>query len=227
MQSNQSTDRPFALRHMNPRLCSPTANLPQLILASASPRRHDLLATLGVPFTVLSADIVECPLANEAPYAYVRRLAKDKARHVAQRFPEAVVLGADTAVVIDQQILGKPAGEQDAKRMLRQLSGRVHQVMTGLAVLQYGRRFCRQASVSTEVKFRPLSASEIGAYIATGEPFDKAGAYAIQGRAAAFVEMLNGSFTNVVGLPLSCTATLLRAAGFPVTPSGHNGKSAS
>lgn len=205
---------------------SQPADLPQLILASASPRRHALLAQLAIPFTVIAADIVECPLCHETPHDYVRRLAKDKARQVAQRFPAAVVLGADTAVILDQHIFGKPTGEQDAKQMLTRLSGRVHQVMTGLAVLQHGQRFCRQASVSTEVRFRRLSALEIERYVATGEPFDKAGAYAIQGQAAAFVEMLNGCFTNVVGLPLQHTAELLRAAGLPVTLAGHSEKNA-
>lgn len=202
------------------------ADLPQVILASASPRRHDLLARLAIPFTVVAADIAECPLCNETPHAYVRRLAQAKAQQVAQHFPTAIVLGADTAVIIDQQILGKPTGEQDAKQMLSHLSGRLHQVITGLAVLQYGRRFCRLASVSTEVRFRRLSALEIEHYVATGEPFDKAGAYAIQGQAAAFVEKLNGCYSNVVGLPLQRTAELLRAAGLPITFSGHSEKNA-
>lgn len=205
---------------------SQPANLPPLILASASPRRHALLAQLAIPFTVIAADIAECPLCHEIPLDYVRRLAKDKARHVAQRFPTAVVLGADTAVILEQHILGKPTGEQDAKQMLTRLSGRVHQVITGVAVLHHGRRFCRQADVSTEVRFRRLSALEIERYVATGEPFGKAGAYAIQGQAAAFVEHLNGCYTNVVGLPLQRTAALLRAAGLPITLAGHSEKNA-
>lgn len=210
----------------NPHSSSLPADLPQLILASASPRRRELLAQLGMPFTVIAADIPEYPLAGETPHDYVRRLAKDKARHVAQRVPQAVVLGADTAVIVDQQILGKPSGAQDAIRMLDQLSGRVHQVITGLAVLHCCRQFCRQTSVTSEVRFRSLSASEIERYVASGEPFDKAGAYAIQGHAAAFVEMLNGSYTNVVGLPLTYSAAILREAGLPITFSGHNEKSA-
>lgn len=202
------------------------ANLPQVILASASPRRHELLARLAIPFTIVAADIAEHPLCHETPHAYVRRLAKRKAQHVAQCFPAAVVLGADTAVIVDQQILGKPTGAEDAKQMLTRLSGRVHQVMTGLAVLQHSRRFCRQACVLTRVRFRSLSTLEIERYVDTGEPYDKAGAYAIQGQAAAFVERLDGCYTNVVGLPLQHTAALLRAAGLPITLSGRSEKNA-
>jgi septum formation protein len=198
----------------------------QVILASASPRRHDLLAQLAVPFTVMPADIEEHPLLHETPRTYVLRVAKDKANAIAQRFPDAVVLGADTAVIIDQRILGKPTGVEDAKRMLTQLSGRLHQVITGLACLQYRRQFCRQVSVCTAVRFRKLSAAEIERFVATDKPFDKAGAYAIQGQAAAFVEKLDGCYTNVVGLPLSHTAELLRAAGLAVTLPERSAKNA-
>jgi septum formation protein len=201
---------------------------PALILASASPRRRELLAQLAVPFAVLPADVDEQPLAGEAPTAYVRRLAQTKAQHLAQRFPEALVLGADTVVVLDGQILGKPGNVEAARQMLTRLSGRQHTVITGLALLQQGRQFVRLDTVSTLVRFRSLSQAEIERYIATGEPFDKAGAYAIQGEAAAFVESLEGCYTNVVGLPLRHTAALLRAAGLPAPmSSAHSGKSAS
>lgn len=198
----------------------------QVILASASPRRRELLARLAIPFTVMPADIAEHPLRHETPQTYVQRIAKDKAQVIAQRFPAAVVLGADTAVIIDQQILGKPSNLEDAKHMLTRLSGRLHQVVTGLACLHGQRQFCHQASVCTAVRFRKLSTAEIEHYIATDEPFDKAGAYAIQGQAATFVEQLEGCYHNVVGLPLLQTAALLRAAGVAVTLPERSAKNA-
>lgn len=198
----------------------------QVILASASPRRRELLDRLAIPFTVIPANIEEHPWRHETPQTYAQRIATDKALVIAQRFPAAVVLGADTVVTIDQQILGKPSDAEDAKRMLTHLSGRLHQVITGLACLHQRRQFCHQVSVCTAVRFRDLSATEIEHYVATDEPFDKAGAYAIQGQAAAFVEQLDGCYTNVVGLPLSHTAALLRAAGLVVTRPAHSAKNA-
>ncbi|MCZ6875767.1 MAG: Maf family protein [bacterium] len=212
------------MSNRRPQTQQPTAA--QVILASASLPRRDLLAQLAIPFTVMPADIEEHPLRHETPRTYVLRVAKDKAYDIAQRFPDAVVLGADTAVIIDQQILGKPTGDEDAKRMLSQLSGRLHQVITGLACLRYRRRFCRQVSVCTTVRFRELSAAEIEHYVATHKPFDKAGAYAIQGQAATFVDKLDGCYTNVVGLPLSHTAELLRVAGLVVTLPERSAKNA-
>ncbi len=203
---------------------APALTPPQVILASSSPRRHDLLAQLGIPFTVRPANIEEDRLPDEAPHAYVLRVAKAKAQHLAYQFPAALVLGADTTVVLGRQILGKPAGVEAARRMLAQLSGRTHTVITGLAVLHSVRQFACVDSVTTRVRFRRLSEAEIERYVATEEPFGKAGAYAIQGQAAAFVTALEGCYTNVVGLPLQRTAALLQAAGLQVKSPEHSGK---
>jgi len=192
------------------------AAVPTLILASASPRRRELLAQLALSFTIIPAEVDEQQLAAEAPTAYVRRVAQAKAQHLSQRFPEALVLGADTIVVLDEQILGKPGSVEVARQMLTRLSGRQHTVMTGLALLRQCQQFVRLDTVRTLVRFRPLSRAEIEHYSTTGEPLDKAGAYAIQGGAAAFVESLEGCYTNVVGLPLRRTAALLHAAGILV-----------
>jgi septum formation protein len=185
----------------------------EFVLASASPRRRELLAQLAVPFTVVPANIDENVVPGEGPWAYTRRVAYAKAQHVARQFPTAVVLGADSVVILEQQILGKPRDRDDARQMLSRLSGRVHTVMTAVAVLHCARHFVCLDAVCTLVRFRPLSSSTIEHYIATGEPMDKAGAYAIQGAAAAFVESWEGCYTNVVGLPLRRTAAFLQAAG--------------
>jgi septum formation protein len=185
----------------------------QVILASASPRRRELLARLGIPFAVIPAEIEEQQLPDEEPRHYTIRMARAKADYLAQRFPKALVLGADTVVVLNRQILGKPSSVDAARDMLTRLSGRGHTVITGLALLQHCRRFVRLDAVSTQVHFRPLSEAQIESYLTTGEPFDKAGAYAIQGGAAAFVANLQGCYTNVVGLPLRRTAALLQSAG--------------
>ncbi|MGQ4808397.1 dTTP/UTP pyrophosphatase [Candidatus Entotheonellaceae bacterium PAL068K] len=200
---------------------------PQVILASASPRRRKLLTQLAIPFTVLPAEVEEWHLPGETPGVYTLRLARTKAQHVARRFPEALVLGADTVVVLDQQILGKPGSPDQARHMLFSLSGRQHTVITSLALLHERRQFMRLDTVSTQVRFHPLSAAQIEQYLATPEPFDKAGAYAIQGGGAAFVETFDGCYTNVVGLPLRRTAVLLRAAGLDVPrPPARSGKNA-
>lgn len=200
----------------------------QLILASASPRRRALLAQLAIPFTVIPADIDESVWPHEIPRAYTMRVAYAKARHIAQQFPSAVVLGADSVVVLEQQILGKPRDTAEARDMLSRLSGREHTVITGLAVLHQAQHFVGLDAVSTLVRFRPLAPSAIEHYLATGEPMDKAGAYAIQGVAAAFVAARDGCYTNVVGLPLRRTATLLQAAGLHVpTLPEHSAQSAS
>jgi septum formation protein len=188
----------------------------QLILSSASPRRRDLLAQLAMPFTIIPANIDESAWPGEEPWTYTRRVAYAKTRHIAQQCPSAVVLGADSVVVLEQQILGKPRDTDDARHMLTRLSARVHTVITALAVLHLARHFVCLDAVCTLVRFRPLSPSAIEHYIATGEPMDKAGAYAIQGAAAAFVESWEGCYTNVVGLPLRRTAALLQAAGLHV-----------
>ena len=213
-------------------MASPSALPPgpplELILASASPRRRELLAQLAVPFTVIPANIDESAWPAEVPRAYTMRVAYAKAQHIAQQFPTAVVLGADSVVVLEQQILGKPRDMAQARYMLSRLSGREHTVITGLAVLHQAQQFVSLDAVSTLVRFRPLSPSVIEHYLATGEPMDKAGAYAIQGAAAAFVAARDGCYTNVVGLPLRRTATLLQAAGLHVpTLPAHSAQSAS
>jgi septum formation protein len=185
-------------------------------LASASPRRGQLLQQIGVYFQVLSVAVDESVVPGEDPLGYVSRLAAAKAdaglaRSSASGSPERPVLAADTAVVIDREILGKPTGRDDALRMLRLLSGRTHEVLTCIA-LTAGGRTCTSLSRS-EVRFRDITAAEAGDYWRTGEPGDKAGGYAIQGLGAVFVAQLRGSFSGVMGLPLFETATLLDEAG--------------
>jgi septum formation protein len=187
-----------------------------LVLASASPRRRELLASLVAGFRVVPSELDEA-LAPGAPHDAVRRLALDKARAVAARLPAGVVLGADTIVVVDGTVLGKPADAADARRMLRRLRGREHQVITGIAVVDARTGRFETAAVVSRVRMADYDDAEIDAYVATGEPLDKAGAYAIQGRGGALVAGHEGSFSNVVGLPLEETARLL--AGFDVTVS--------
>jgi septum formation protein len=184
-----------------------------LCLASASPRRRALLRQIGVPHTVCSADIDEAVLAGEAPEDYVVRLARAKALAVQPRSAGLPVLAADTTVVLGELICGKPASESEAARMLGQLAGRTHRVLTAVALL--GAQGMAWRVSSSEVRLRALSAQEIRAYWASGEPRDKAGGYAIQGFGAAFVEHLAGSYSGVMGLPLYETAQLLGAAGLP------------
>lgn len=181
-------------------------------LASASPRRSELLRQIGVPFTVRAAAIAEDPLAGETPEAYVARLAAAKAEAVWAAVADArPVLGADTAVVLDGQILGKPETPAQAAAMLERLSGRTHRVLTAVAVRHGGGVDTRVSD--SEVRFRATTAAERVAYCATGEPFDKAGGYGIQGHAAVFVESIKGSYSGVVGLPLFETAALLARCG--------------
>lgn len=187
---------------------------PELVLASASPRRAELLRLAGLQPRVCPASIDESLLAGEDPVAYVTRLAREKAT-AAPAPPDAVVLAADTAVVLGEELLGKPADPADAAAMLRRLRGRSHLVSTGVALLTPGGAIVGTV-VTTEVVVAPLSDSAIDVYVATGEPLDKAGAYGIQGRAAAFVTRITGSWTNVVGLPLVETLDLLRNAGVRV-----------
>ncbi|WP_426809566.1 Maf family protein [Pseudomonas sp. WOUb67] len=183
-----------------------------LYLASGSPRRRELLTQIGVPFTVVSAPIDESPLPNESAPAYVERLARAKAAAgLASVAGPAVVLGADTAVVLDGRILGKPENREDALAMLADLSGREHQVLTAVA-LSDGLR-TQSLCVTSQVRFRVISADEAQRYWASGEPSDKAGGYAIQGLGAVFVTGLSGSYSAVVGLPLSETAELLGTFG--------------
>jgi septum formation protein len=180
-----------------------------LVLASGSPRRRELLAELGVTFEVLTSDVPEVPKIGELPAAFARRVARDKAVAVAQRCPGRHVLAADTVVVLDDAILNKPVDRADARRMLQALSGRVHRVLTAVALLD-PRTGLDELLVESAVEFRPLTSDEIETYLDSGEPFDKAGAYAVQGLAKAFVVSVRGSLSNVIGLPLEDVADLLR-----------------
>jgi septum formation protein len=179
----------------------------RLILASASPRRAELLASAGFDFDISPVVLDENPRADEPPGPHVARLAASKARAVSRQHPGALVLGADTVVVVDGRILGKPAGDRQAAEMLRMLSGRQHEVLTGVALCNGAR--CLEEVVTTSVRFRALSDAEIEWYIASGEPRDKAGAYAVQGLASRFVDRLEGSYSNVVGLPVATVYGLL------------------
>ncbi len=181
----------------------------KLILASASPRRSELLRLLGMSFEVVPSHVSETMDRSIPPADYVREIASRKARTVAASFRRELVLGADTVVVLDGDILEKPAGEVEAIQMLSRLSGKTHQVHTGLMLIDTeSGRFLRDAAV-TDVAMRPLKPEEIQFYVKTGEPMDKAGAYAVQGMAAAFVQSISGCFYNVVGLPLSLFCSLL------------------
>jgi septum formation protein len=201
--------------------------VPRLVLASGSPRRRELLARLGLAPVVRPTDIDETPLPDEDPIALVRRLAAGKARAgsagpagaagVEGRGDTEVVLAADTVVVLGAEVLGKPRDASDAAAMLRALSGRTHEVTTGVAVRSPAGE--RVIHVTTAVTFRPLLDTEVGWYVATGEPLDKAGAYGLQGAGAVLVERVEGSDTNVIGLPLAETVELLRGAGLdPLRP---------
>ncbi|AXP07051.1 MULTISPECIES: Maf family protein [Pseudomonas] len=187
-----------------------------LYLASGSPRRRELLTQIGVPFTAVSADIDETPLAHETPSAYVERLARGKAeagRRALRADVDGCVLGADTAVVLDGRILGKPLDQADAMTMLLSLSGREHEVLTAIAILDG--QHCESRVVRSLVRFRSITEQEAAAYWASGEPRDKAGGYGIQGLGAVFVAGLEGSYSAVVGLPLCETAELLGHFGIP------------
>jgi septum formation protein len=180
-----------------------------LVLASASPRRRELLALLDRPFEVVAVDVDETPRPGEAAEELVVRLAADKARAGAAAAPGALAVGADTVVVVDGEVLGKPADPADAARMLRRLSGRTHLVVTGTAVADGGD--VGSIVTTTEVTFAALAEADVERYVATGEPLDKAGAYGIQGLGGAFVTELRGSYHNVVGLPVAQLASLLSA----------------
>lgn len=186
-----------------------------IILASKSPRRRQLLSMMGLDFTVRTADIDETMDSAQTPAHETAAVCRRKAEKIAQdTAPGDVVIAADTIVVIGGKILGKPQDEEDAARMLRLLSGRTHTVYTGLCVI-CGEKTQTQV-VASEVTFRPLSGEEIGAYIKTGEPMDKAGAYGIQGYGAMFVSHLEGDYFSVMGLPVCTLSGMLRAAGVPV-----------
>jgi septum formation protein len=187
-----------------------------LILASASPRRQELLRNAGIRFTVQPADIDETPLAGELPRECAERLAREKALAVFQKHPQSYVLGADTIVVVDDAILGKPRDADDAARMLRRLSGRTHAVITGVCLVGpvAGKtEALRTAAESTLVTMCEFADDEIRDYVATGETMDKAGAYAIQGIASRWIPHIEGDYSNVVGLPVALVYAMLRERG--------------
>ncbi len=183
-----------------------------IILASGSPRRQELLQQIGVPYEVVKSDAEEVLDAVEGPRALAVENARRKALAVAKRYPGRVVLGADTVVFQDGAVYGKPKDAEDARNMLKSFAGRRHDVVTGVAIVAKD-GVCYTDATETKVFFNDLTDDEIAAYIATGEPMDKAGAYAVQGRAAAFIPRIEGSFSNVVGLPLAEVASLLKEAG--------------
>ncbi|MGB8009192.1 MAG: Maf family protein [Terriglobales bacterium] len=182
-------------------------NNPMLVLASGSPRRQELLRNAGISFEVQPADIVEDPLPGESAKDCAERLAREKALAVAGQRPRDTVLGADTVVVVDGELLGKPCDASDAARMLRMLSGRLHQVITGVCLVSSGEPFV--ASETTLVTVSKISEQEIADYVASGEPMDKAGAYAIQGIASRWIPRIEGDYSNVVGLPVALVWRML------------------
>ncbi len=184
-----------------------------IVLASTSPRRRELLKQIGLDFSVVPADVDERALPGERAEVHALRLAREKAEVVAGKIARGAVIAADTIVVLDGQILGKPAGPADARRMLAQLSGREHSVMTGIAVAEVPAGRLATDLAVTAVRFRQLAPEEIDAYVATGEPLDKAGAYGIQEKGALFVEKIDGCYSNVVGLPLARLGFLLKSFG--------------
>ena len=178
-------------------------NRADLILASGSPRRRDFLTELGIDFTVIVPSVAETPEHDESPWEFALRIASEKARVVSRPNPDAWVLAADTIVVLGDDILGKPADQTEAGRMLNRLAGRRHEVLTGFYIRNEKESCAMGQVVETEVFFTPFSAETAAAYVATGEPLDKAGAYGIQGQGGVLVEKINGSYSNVVGLPLA------------------------
>jgi septum formation protein len=181
------------------------------VLASRSPRRAELINAVGWPFVSMAAGIDETRFAGEDAVTYVRRLAQTKASAIAGKLTDRLVLGADTVVQVDGEILGQPAGIQDAQRMLRLLSGKWHQVLTGVALVREGANACSIVDHEiTRVRFAELSDDEIDWYVASQEPMDKAGAYAIQGRAGAFITEIQGDYFNIVGLPIRRVYELLQ-----------------
>ncbi len=194
-----------------------------IILASASPRRRELLEQIGAEFRVEVSDAEEISRQDISPVELVMKNAHLKAAAVAKLYPDVPVLGADTVVSLDENIYGKPRDRKQAEEMLQRLSGRTHQVSTGIALVWQNRLW--QACETTEVSFAPLSTAEISRYVESGEPADKAGAYGIQGRGAVFIEQIRGSYSNVVGLPLHCLYGLARKAGIDLYGNGEGSSS--
>jgi len=184
-----------------------------LILASSSPRRRDLLSSIGLTFQVVPAELREIPSPHETANDFALRVAEKKALAVGNQYPHAWVMGADTVVVLEGEILGKPHDREDAKGMLRKLAGREHVVITGYVLVKVAEGKKMGGVGETRVKIDALGEREIEWYVNTGEPFDKAGSYGIQGKGAFMVEWIEGSYTNVVGLPLCQVIRLFKAAG--------------
>jgi septum formation protein len=172
------------------------------ILASASPRREELLRSVGLKFKILPAHVNEDYINGETPRQHVRRLSQDKARTLAHKYPDAWVLGADTIVVIDNLILGKPKNKTQARQMLERLSGREHKVFTGFTLTRTAFSVAKTKVIQSTVKFKSINTEEMEWYISCDEPYDKAGGYAVQGKGAYFIKAIRGSYTNVIGLPL-------------------------
>lgn len=185
----------------------------KFILASSSPRRRELLASIGVDFEVIPSHVPEVHQEGEAPEEYVARLSRDKAHAIATQHPSRWVIAADTTVLLGDQLLEKPVDAADAERMLAQIAGRTHIVYTGVTLQNVERDHHETRVAESEVRMLPLSAPEIAWYVRTGEPLDKAGAYAVQGIGAMFIDSIHGSYTNVVGLPLATLFLMLRRAG--------------
>jgi septum formation protein len=185
----------------------------KFILASASPRRRELLASIGLDFEVLPSHVPEIHEEGEAPEEYVARLSRDKAEAVAGQHQDRWVIAADTTVLLGDELLEKPVDAKDAARMLATIAGKTHVVYTGLTLAHQGRGYQETRVAESEVRMLPLSPSEIEWYVRTGEPLDKAGAYAVQGIGAMFIDSIHGSYTNVVGLPLATLFQMLRRAG--------------
>ena len=181
-----------------------------LVLASASPRRQELLRNAGIPFVIQPSDIPEIPLPGESPQIFAERLAREKALAVLQQRPKDTVLGADTVVLVDGQILGKPSDPEDAARMLRLLSGRSHRVITGVCLVGPESKAVDVRSETTLVTMDSLSDDDVRSYVASGEPMDKAGAYAIQGIASRWISRIEGDYFNVVGLPVALVWRMIR-----------------
>lgn len=195
----------------------------KLILASASPRRRELLSSIGLEFEVLPSNVPEVHREGEAPEEYVARLSRDKAEALAKAHPARWVIAADTTVLLGDQLLEKPADAADAARMLGAIAGRTHIVYTGVTLENTQSDYRETRVAESEVRMLPLSAEDIEWYVRTGEPLDKAGAYAVQGIGAMFIESIHGSYTNVVGLPLATLFQMLRRAGIdPLANTGVN-----
>jgi septum formation protein len=185
----------------------------KFILASSSPRRRELLASIGLTFDVVPSHIPEVRDERESPEEYVARLSREKAQAIASRHPDEWVIAADTTVLLGEELLEKPADAADARRMLATIAGRTHIVYTGVTLQNVAKEWCETRIAESEVRMLPLSSEDIAWYVETGEPPDKAGAYAVQGIGAMFIDSIHGSYTNVVGLPLATLFQMLRKAG--------------